>query len=146
MFLAVGTWWLANTSLQASDGYAYVPAIGAQGAFILVLAQALLIGLLAVHNASEKRSTAALDALSFIVPVWPLLALIWLTSDLSMLAIAASQLAAFLLAFAAGAIGRRISRLSMSLEARAMLRGAAGMAIAAVVWLARGQLHAWIST
>ena len=146
LFLAAGTWWLANTSLQASIGYANVPAVATQAAFVLVLGQALLTGLLAVHNAPDKWPAAALDALSFVVPVWPLLALMWLTSGLSMFAIAVSQLAAFVLAITAGSAGRRISRLAISVEARAMLRGATGTAIAAAVWIGRGELHAWITT
>lgn len=145
LFLAVGAWWLANTSLQASIGFANVPAFGVHAAHVLVLGQALLIALLGVHDTPDTWREASLAAVSFIVPMWPLLALIWLTSELSMLAVATSQTAAFVLAIAVASIARGISRIDVGNETRAMLRAAAGVALAAAVWIGRGQLHTWVT-
>ena len=146
LFLAVGSWWLANASMQANIGYAYVPRIAAQAAFALILGQALLIGLLAVHNAPGTWSATMLDASSYVVPAWPLLALLWLTSELSLPMIATSQVAAFAFAIAAAFVGTRVSHLAVGSEARTLLRGATGIALAASVWLARGQLQVWIGS
>ena len=145
LFLAVGAWWLANTSLQASIAFADVPAFGAHAAFVLVLGQALLIALLGVHDMPDTWRATSLAAVSFIVPMWPLLALIWLTTELSMLAVATTQLAAFVLAIVAASIGKGLSQLAVGSDGRAMLRAAAGVAIAAAVWIGRGQLHAWVT-
>ena len=145
LFLAVGAWWLANASLQASIGFANVPGFGVYAAYVLVLGQAMLIALLGVHDTPDSWRDASLEAASLIVPMWPLLALIWLTSDLSMITVATTQVAALILAIFVASVVRGVSRLDVGNETRAMLRAAAGVAIAAVVWIGRGQLHAWIT-
>ncbi len=145
LFVAASAWWLANTSLQASIGFANVPVLGAQAAFVLVLGQAMLIGLLAVQHVPDTFRTAVLAAGSLVVPVWPLLALIWLTSELSMFAIASTQVAAFLLAVAVALAGKGVSRLAVGDEPRELLRTALGVAAAAALWIARSQLHLWVT-
>lgn len=145
LFVAVSAWWLANTSLQSSIGFVNVPALGAQAAFVLILGQAMLIGLLAVQHVPDTFRAAVLAAGSLVVPVWPLLALIWLTSELSMFAVASTQVAALVLAVAVALAGKGVSRLAVGDEPRALLRTALGVAAAAALWLARSQLHLWVT-
>lgn len=145
LFLATGTWWLANTAMQTNSGFVGVPIVSAQAAFALVLGQWLLIGLFATQEDAGTFAGAAAVALSGVLPLWPLFALLWLTSNLSVATLAATQVIAVLLAVAMTVIGAGIERMRIDGEMRMMLRMTAGIVTAALVWTGRGQLHTWVT-
>ena len=146
LFLAAGSWWLASTSLQARVGYIGVPAISAQAAFSLVLGQWLVISLFAGSgDASRSFWAGTVAALNFVVPLWPLFALLWLTSDLSLAILVQTQLIAFMLATTLIVAAGRVARLSIDREYRSFLRSTVGIVVAAAIWMGRNQLHAWVT-
>jgi len=146
LFLAAGAWWLANMTLQASGGFAAAPMVSAQAAVALVLGQWLLIALFAGQPGSTGTlSTSAASGLSYIVPVWPLIALLWLCSDLSVVTLVATQAIAFTLALAMAWIGAGVERMRIDAELEIMLRSAIGIVVAAAIWTGRSQLHAWVT-
>ena len=146
LFLATGSWWLASLSLQARNGFSGAPLISAQAAFSLVLGQWLLIGLFAGNGGSSRSfSAGAVAALNFVVPLWPLYALLWLTSDLSLAILAQTQLVAFVLATVMILVAGRVERLSIDRDYRTLLRATVGLLVAAVIWAGRSHLHAWVT-
>ncbi len=145
LLLAAGTWWLANISLQAGSGFSAAPAISAQAAFALVLGQWFLISLFASHGNSQNSSATAVASFNFVVPLWPLLALLWLTSDVSITTLVQSQLIAFILAAILAVVGTRVARLNIDAEYRTLIFSTVGIIAAAVIWVGRSQLHAWVT-
>ena len=197
---AVALWWLPGAWLQAAGGFADLPALSAQAAFCLVLAQGVLVclfaprwfgeavdpgaavgariardatgrnvasramraptmdfpaGALAAIAAATRRNVASramraptmdfsAGALAAIAPAWPLLALLWLTSGLSVLVLVASQLLVALAAVLLALTGRALGRTALGDPARDVLRGAAGIGAAAIVWSLREGLHTWV--
>ena len=145
LFLASGTWWLANMSLQATSGFSGVPDISAQAAFALVLGQWSIIGLFAGHGSYQGSSAATVANLNFVVPLWPLFALLWLTSELSIATLVQTQLIAVTLAAALTVFGSRVAILNIDHEYQMILRSTLGIIAAAVIWMGRGQLHTWVT-
>jgi hypothetical protein len=145
LFLAAGTWWLANMSLQAGSGFSGAPVVSAQAAYALVLGQWFLISLFASHGESQGFSAATVASLNFVVPLWPLIALLWLTSELSITTLVQTQLIAFTLAAVLAVVGTRVAHLNIDHEYRMLLRSTVGVAAAAAIWIGRSQLHAWVT-
>lgn len=146
LFLAAGAWWLANMTLQASGGFAAAPIVSAQAAVALVLGQWLLIALFAGQPGSAGTLlTATASGLSYIVPVWPLIALLCLCSDLSVATLAATQAIAFTLALVMAWVGAAVERMRVDAEFGTMLRSALGILVAAAIWTGRSQLYAWVT-
>ncbi len=145
LLLAAGTWWLANISLQAGSGFSAAPAISAQATFALVLGQWLLISLFASHGDFRNISAATVANLNFVVPLWPLLALLWLTSDVSITTLVQTQLIAFILAAMLAAVGKRVADLNIDAEYRTLIFSTVGIIAAAMIWIGRSQLHAWVT-
>lgn len=146
LFLAAGSWWLASMSLQARHGFLGVPVISGQAAFGLVLGQWLLIGLFAGNGDSSRSfSAGAVAALNFVVPLWPLFALLWLTSDLSFAMLVQTQLVAFILATVMALVAGRVARLSVDRDYGTLLRSAVGLLVAAMIWAGRSHLYAWVT-
>lgn len=164
---AVALWWLPGAWLQARGGFAGLPALGAQAAFCLVLAQGALVCLFAPrwfapstvgawipHDASRRDGASrgkrvptvrcAAGALLAIAPAWPLLALLWLTSELSALVLVVTQLLLALAAVLLALTGGALARTSFGEPARGVLRGAAGIAAAIAVWSLRDGLYTWM--
>lgn len=145
LFLAAGTWWLANMSLQANSGFSAAPVVSAQAAFALVLGQWTLVSLFASHGESRGFSATAVASLNFVVPLWPLIALLWLTSELSITTLVQTQLIAFTLAAVLAVVGSRVAQMNIDHEYQMLLRSTLGIIAAAVIWMGRGQLHTWIA-
>ena len=122
-----------------------MPLISEQGAVALVLGQWLIIGVFAGHLDHKTYSATAFTALSFVVPLWPLLALFWLTSAVSILILAATQVAAFTLVVALVRIAAAISRRCADKELQILLRSATGIVVVAAIWVLRGPLAAWVT-
>ena len=145
LFLASGTWWLANLSLQASSGFSAAPVISAQAAFALVLGQWILVSLFASHNGPQGFSAATIASLNFVVPLWPLFALLWLTSELSIGTLVQTQLIAFTLAAVLTVVGSKVEQMNIDHEYQLLLRSTVGIIAAAVIWIGHGQLHTWVA-
>ena len=145
IFLAAGTWWLANISLQAGSSFAAASAISAQAAFALVLGQWILISLFASHGDCRRFSATTVASLNFVVPLWPLLALLWLTSDVSMITLVQTQLIAFTLAVILAVVGTRVTRLNIDDEFRTLLLSTVGIIVAMTVWIGRSRLLEWVT-
>jgi hypothetical protein len=144
LFLAAGTWWLASVGLQAGTAFLWVPNISVDTTFVVVLGQWLIICLCAGRAAKFRCSAFSIAVLGFVVPLWPLLALTWLSSDLSFLTLTLTQLMSIFLAAAFGLFAQVVSKLNISNELRRHLRTAAGILVAAVIWSQRHVLHAWL--
>ncbi len=145
LFLAAGTWWLGNVSLLARAGFAGLPILSAQAAFTLVLGEWLLIGLFACRLGSASSAGLAVSGLSFVVPLWPLLALFWLSSAMSAVTLLVTQVVALALVVAAVSVGGVVERLRIDAEWRSLLRSLVGIALAAGIWTTRDPLQAWLS-
>ena len=146
LFLVAGIWWLANMSLQAGSGFSGAAVVSAQAAYALVLGQWFLISLFASHGESRRFSAATFETLDFVVPIWPLIALLWLTSELSIATLVQTQLVAFGLAAALAVVGAGAARLNIDREYCKLLRSTIGVVAAATIWIGRDQLHAWMIT
>ena len=145
IFLAAGTWWLANISLQAGSSFAAASAISAQAAFALVLGQWIIISLFASHGDCRTFSPTAVASLNFVVPLWPLLALLWLTSDVSMITLVQTQLIAFTLAVILAVVGTRVTRLNINEEYRTLILSSVGIIAAMTIWIGRKPLLEWVT-
>jgi hypothetical protein len=144
LFLATGSWWLANVALLSRSAYVDVPALSAQTSFLLLLGQLLLIGLFAVHNDPGRVSDAVLGAVAFSLPLWPLFALLWVTSQLSLSSLVVSQVAAVILAALMTVAGRWIVRVTPDRELGSIIRSAAGVSMFALAWGCRGPIQGWM--
>ena len=145
LFLASGTWWLASMSLQASSGFSGAPVISAQAAFALVLGQWIFVSLFASHNGSQGSSATIIASLSFVVPLWPLFALLWLTSELSIETLVQTQLIACTLAAVLTMVGSRVEQTNIDHEYQLLLQSAVGITAAALIWTGRGQIFIWVA-
>ena len=76
--------------------------------------------------------------------LWPLLAVLWLSSRLSLVAILGSQLGALALAGGLVLAARLAARTTTDTEIGHLLRVATGLAAAGVIWTARASLAGWI--
>lgn len=140
---AIGTWWLAGVALQLGSGSADLHAWGARAAAAVILTQWMLIALL---TAPARSDSQAGSLLAVSLPLWPLLALLWLTSRLSAIDLVASQLLAVLLAMLMIVIAKLITTSIRGAEVRQLATAAAGVVLAAMIWAARGPLIAWVSS
>lgn len=145
LFLGTGAWWLSGMALQVNGGFAAAPAFSAHASFVLVLGQLLMISLFMGQTSGGSPSDITLSALCCAVPLWPLIALLWLTSDLPLAILVASQVAALLLAGFVVLGGLAIDRVGFDRDQKALLRSATGVLVAAIVWAARNQIHEWIT-
>ncbi len=143
--LAIATWWLSNVALQVQLSFANVPATSLQAAGIAVLGQWMLVALVTRpgHGDNALRDGLA-SALLAIVPLWPLLALLWQTSKLSALTLALSQVIAVAIAVLVLAVATLLSRTSIALANRQLYRMAASMVLATAIWLLRGPILDWL--
>ena len=146
---ATAVWWLASVALQLGSGFADVTELSTHAAAMVILAQWILIALFvapacAVFDTQPPRVHANLLAMT--LPLWPLLALLWLTSKLSVITLIVSQLGALSLAVAMLLFGRAIASKKLNAELRQLLSVTAGIAVAAMIWLARTPLFSWLSS
>ena len=147
LVVAIGTWWLASVALEIGSGLDDVAGLGARAAIGLVIAQWLAIALFAPRvstGTSSSDLSAAMHLLSVTAPLWPLLAVLWLSSRLSLVAIIGSQLGAVILTASLVLGARLASRIATDAEVAHLLRVAMGLAAAAVIWLVRGSLAGWM--
>ena len=86
-----------------------------------------------------------MSGLSFVVPLWPLLALFWLSSAMSAVTLLVTQVVALALVVAAVSVGGVVERLRIDAEWRSLLRSLVGIALAAGIWTTRDPLQAWLS-
>ena len=152
LFAAVATWWLANVALQGDAGFTRVPILSTDAAGAAVLAQWMLVALFAAFYCDDEgddpmsAKSAGLHVLAIALPLWPLFALLWLTSELSARTLLTTQF----IAVAIGAImyqlirGIAVSR--FGLETQRLLAAAAGGAVALIVFVNRTALFDWLAT
>lgn len=146
---AIGVWWLASVALQQDGGLTDVADLSAGTAAVVILAQWILIALLATQTppAVDRQITPAVATpLAATMPLWPLLVVLWLTSRLSAVTLIASQLGAIALAAGMILLGHALtSQKKSGNELRQLLSAAAGIAIASMIWTARTPLMNWVS-
>lgn len=142
-------WWLASVALQSDGGLTDVTELSTRAAAVVILGQWILIALLAtpVSSAIDVQKPPVLaNLLATTLPLWPLLAVLWLTSKLSATTLIASQLGAMALAVGIILLGQAITSEKLGAELRHLLSVAAGIAIAAMIWMARTLLISWFSS
>ncbi|MDH3748009.1 MAG: hypothetical protein OER97_07350 [Gammaproteobacteria bacterium] len=148
---AVASWWLASIALQGRAGYADAATLSAQAASVAIFIQWLAIALIARSVSATSNGTASLwvwewvSMLAVVLPFWPLLGLLWLTSKLSAITLVASQLIAVLLAALMLVASRAIASLPVGAELRQLLTITASVAVVAVIWLNQSRLAEWVS-
>ncbi len=144
--LAIATWWLANVALQVHVSFANVPAMSLRAAGIAVLGQWMLVALVTRpgHGETALRDGLA-SALLAIVPLWPLLVLLWQTSKLSALALALSQVIAVAIAVLVLVVASLLSRTSIELANQQLFRMSAGIVLAAAIWLLQSPILDWLA-
>lgn len=145
LVLATAAWWLGRIALELGSGSANLNLPGAQAATVLITAQWLLIAFLTTTIAANSK-TGPLELLATSLPLWPLLALLWLTSKLSIFALIASQLVALLLATALALVGKTIAANVRDADFRHLASVAVGVVCATIIWLARAPLTHWITS
>lgn len=145
---ACAVWWLSSIALQIDAGLTDVAELSARAAAVLILAQWILIALFATLLAAaiDTRSPPAMaNLLTVTMPLWPLLAVLWLTSKLSATGLIATQLGALALAAGMILLGQAVTRKMPGDELRQLLSVATGIAIASLIWIARAPLINWVS-
>ena len=147
LVVAVGTWWLAGAALEIGGGRDDVAELGARAAVLLVTAQWLAIALFAPHvdiPAPTSYRSAALSLMSITAPLWPLLAVLWLSSRLSLAAVIGSQLGALALAACLVWATGLAAPARTGTELGQPFRVAIGPAAAGILWTARAPLAGWM--
>ena len=144
LFLASGSWWLANVALQAGTAFVWVPVVSADAIYAAVLGQWIVICLFTRCAEDGSISSRALAVLGFVLPLWPLLAVAWLSSDIGLVTLLQTQLLAIVIAIAFVALGHLLSRRGPGTERSEILRNAFGVVAAAITWSQRQALHEWL--
>ena len=147
LLVTIGSWWLASAALEIGSGVDDVAGVSARGTMVLVISQWLAIALFAPHasaSMSENNQSAATNLLSVTVPLWPLLAVLWLSSRVSLVVIIGSQLGAMALAGSLVLIARLAARATTDAELAHLLSVAIGLVAAVVIWVGRASLAAWM--
>ncbi len=145
--LAAAAWWLSSLGLEARAGFGGAAALSADLAVIVVIAQWLLVVLLttADDDTPPMRLGDRLAAVpACLAPAWPLLMLLWLTSHLSAAVLALSQVLAVAIGAGMTLAAAAIRRIPIGDGFRRQLSLAAGLAVAAGIWLARARIEAWV--
>ena len=145
---ASAVWWLASVALQSAGGLTDVAELSARATAALILAQWILIAVLATQIPSVilvQESPALANLLAATMPLWPLLTVLWLTSKLSAITLVGTQLGAMVLAAGMVLLARAITRNKPGDELRQLFSVASGIAIASMIWLARAPLISWVS-
>lgn len=145
LVLCVGVWWLAGIALQSGGGNPDLHELSATAAVVVILAQYVLIALLPAPATVASRS-GALNILSSLFPLWPLLALLWLTSRLSLTVLFFSQIVALLIAFTMILAARLLAGKIHDAELQQLATVAASVVFASGVWLMRAPLVAWLAS
>ena len=147
LVVSVGSWWLASLALGIGGRLDDVTGLAAQAAVVLLIAQWLAIALFASHvskNASTNWQSVMASLLSVTVPLWPFLAILWLSSRLSLAVLIGSQLGAVALAGSLGLAARLAARTTPNAELGNLFRVATGLAMAGMIWIARSSLAGWV--
>ena len=141
--LPIGAWWamqmpglaleFSGNALQASDFALQT---------ILVL-QLLVVCLFAQHWAQSESETAPVILLT-LIPAWPLLAMLGISTGTLLIALLLSQVAIFMVGMMLLAGSRAIAGIIQHQATLALCRYAIGIAAAALTWTFRMDLSRWI--
>jgi len=152
---AVASWWLASVALQGRTAYADAGSLSAQAASAAIFVQWIAIALIAQSaNVTSDGKLRLwfweyLSMLAVVMPFWPLLGLLWLTSKLSATTLVATQFMAVMLVALMLAAARAIASISTSIsigaELRRLLTVAASVAVVAIIWFNQSRLAEWVS-
>lgn len=159
MVFAIASWWLASVALQGRAAYTDAAALSAQAASAAILVQWIAIALIAQSANATSNGKVRLwfwewvSMLAVVLPFWPLLGLLWLTSKLSATTLVASQLIAVMLVALMLVAGRAIASISasssasnfMGTELRRLLAAFTSVVVVAIIWLNESRLAEWVS-
>jgi len=143
---ATSVWWLASLALVSPSEPGATAAISSTAAAACVTGHWILIALLT--PLWTPRGTPLVEALPLLaaasLPLWPLLAMLWAATGISILPLAATQAGAAAL-FGVVLLGRElIARLPIGEETTQPLAVAFGASVAAGIWLARSPISDWV--
>lgn len=139
--IAIALWWLGSTRLALDHGTdAGQSAADALSALLLVRGMALAI--LSVRaGALYGWRQGATAGLGLIAPSWPLVALAWSASAISLTQVALAELLLLAGSAALPLIGLGLRRSVRRVELAAMAGTGVGTALAAALWVARGSTY-----
>lgn len=135
---AVGAWWLAATRAALIGGGATATLAG-QALFALSVARPMLVSVVGLRMAVLGGfGDGARTALPTLLAAWPLVALAWLASTVSLMHALATEAALVAYALLLAALGHGLGRVLRAGRWPAAAATLLGVALAGGVWLLSG--------
>lgn len=136
---AVATWWLGAVGLALQSSGSPERA-SAQAILVLVLLRGLLLPALGLPVSLRLARSAWLGLLMAVAVAWPVVALAWSASEVTLHAVLAAEGALLALAVVIGALGTALAHLTrgrLSADASDNMATAAGLLVALGLWVTR---------
>ena len=136
---AVATWWLGAVGLALQSSGSPERA-SAQAILVLVLLRALLLPAFGLPASLRVAHSAWPGLLMAVAVAWPVVALAWSASEVTLHAVLAAEGALLALAVVIGALGTALAHLTrgrLSADAAEIIATAAGLLLALGLWVTR---------